>query len=176
MEVAFLVMGALLGAVVGGAVVWRWSDDADTDVPAPMVPSADTPEWDALSLELERGRRFERPFVLVHLPAEAGQDRPEGEVSAVLGSLRGIDFGWVTDDGVDLLLPEVGRDEGEACIARLRELAPKLTTDARMAVFPEDGVTRGALLARLAGNMEALPGEADLPKVTRPFQIPGWAS
>lgn len=176
MEVVFLVVAALLGAVTGGAAVWRWSRDAEGEVPPLPAAAQDSPEWDALSYELERGRRFERPFVLVHLPNLTGEERPEAEVSGVLASLRAIDFGWVTEQGVHLLLPEVGRDEGEACIKRLLEVAPDLAAHARMAVFPEDGVTRGALLARLAGNVESLPAEADLPELSRPFQVPGWAS
>lgn len=180
MEEFMLVVVAVLSAAAGGALVWRWTSDDELEIPRVEASPAST-NADALSHELERARRFERPFVLLHIPLgeRSGDGDPEGECAAfqaVTDSLRSIDFAWPTDSGIDILLPEVGRADGEACLRRLGELVPGLVADARMAVFPEDGVTRGALLARLSGEAEALPDVRELPRPNRPVRVSGWAS
>lgn len=151
------VAGTLLGAVVLG----RRPDRADAPV---EVPSAG---WDVLAHELERARRFERPFALVRIalpPAGERSSVTEEDLASVTHTVRGIDFVWAGDGGIDVLLPEVGRDEGERCVARLQTALPELARDVRVVAFPDDGVTRGALLARLGDSAAELPDATDLPR------------
>lgn len=144
-----LLLAVLLGAVLGGALVWRWTAEPVRE--APGASSGSEGSVDALQHELERARRFERPFSLIRFAIDDGAGRPVAEDDArpLFESLRSIDVAWIDDDGVLVLLPEVGRAEGEACLKRLRQVAPPMARTGVLAVFPEDGLTQTALLATL---------------------------
>lgn len=176
MTETLIVLSALLGACVGGAAVWRWTSRPVATSP---VPTATAPPADVLDHELERARRYERPFAMIRVPVDQRPEAPvtdPEEARAVFESLRTIDSSWIDDEGVTLLLPEVGRAEGEACLHRLRHLAPAFTRDARLVVFPEDGLTRGALLERLAGLPEGSTKSDAVPAPSRFAKTPWLAS
>src|SRR5680860_1855377 len=62
--------------------------------------------------------------------------------------MRSTDHWWLDGSALHLLLPETGRTEAEQLVQRLRG-AMQLPTDVRLAVFPFDGLTPGALRAAL---------------------------
>ena len=112
-----------------------------------------------LQLELERSRRFGHPFALVGIWCRPNQRERSTFLRVVAGSLDGlvrrVDRVWIQGSGVYVLLPECDRTKLEAALARWRDpVARLLGEDARAqmssAVFPDDGLTSGALLDALA--------------------------
>ena len=112
-----------------------------------------------LQLELERSRRFSHPFALVGIWCRPNQRERWTFLREVAGSLNGlvrrVDRVWIQGSGVYVLLPECDRTKLEAALARWRDpVARLLGEDARAqmssAVFPDDGLTSGALLDALA--------------------------
>ena len=151
-----LVIGVIC-ALAGGVIGAGWRRAQDRQAP-PMIVHKH--EVDVLSQEMERARRYERPLALLWVDT---RDR-EVPFEAIVGTLRTIDHAWADEHGVRILLPEARRDEGEACIRRLVEVAPELEpADVRLAVFPDDGVTTGALFSQLVDEVELLPSRSDLP-------------
>ena len=155
-ETVSIAMSAAAGWLAG-ALVWQGIAGRRDGAPRRVTPS-----FDALDHELERARRYERPFVLLQLGASLGAVTP----------LRAIDISWVDDGCVTILLPEMGRSEGMAC---LRRLAVATSQPARLAVFPEDGLTRGALLAALARQPAGGEVRAIVP-APRSADVPQWVS
>lgn len=139
-------------------------------------------DWLAeLSDELERSRRYERPFLLIRVPLGSS---PRGNHQDGYGLLRSavryVDRCWSTAGSVYLLLPEATREMGEGLLMRLREAFPELRLDeARAACFPEDALTAGALLdavrrpvsadvhtpALPAKSLAPVPAPAELPRL-----------
>lgn len=106
--------------------------------------------WTDVERELDRCRRYGRSFALVAL--SPGEAEPAG--AGLPRQLRSLDVAWWENGRLLVLVPEAGRAEAEALLARLAADAPEIVTaaDARVAVFPEDGLTGGALRACLAGG------------------------
>lgn len=104
--------------------------------------------WNELRRELERSRRFGHEFVLIRM--ERTHRSSQGTVDLVRklpARLRSSDSVWGAHKNTFVLLPEAHRDVGVALIARLRRESPGLLpADVRLASFPTDGLTRGALL------------------------------
>jgi hypothetical protein len=107
--------------------------------------------WNELRRELDRSRRFEREFVLIRM--ERIHRNGNGDVDLVRklpGRLRSIDSVWGVRKQAFVLLPESDREVGFALLARLRRESPGLLPDdVRLAAFPADGLTGGALLELL---------------------------
>ncbi len=112
-----------------------------------------------LQLELERSRRFGHPFALVGIWCRPTQRERWTFLREVAGSLDGlvrrVDRVWIQGSGVYVLLPECDRTKLEATLARWRDpVARLLGEDAgaqvSSAVFPDDGLTSGALFDALA--------------------------
>jgi hypothetical protein len=77
-----------------------------------------------------------------------------------------VDVVLADDSGVLLLLPETGTEGADQCIKRLISAVPTVRAGViRRATFPDDGVTRGALLAILDGRTTGLPEPHDLPRL-----------
>jgi hypothetical protein len=77
--------------------------------------------------------------------------------SAVSSLLRRVDRVWSEGTSIYLLLPECDRTMAEGMLARIREpLSELLSEEERVgvsvAVFPDDGVTSGALFNALHGR------------------------
>jgi hypothetical protein len=104
--------------------------------------------WNELRRELDRSRRFGHEFVLIRM--ERIHRNRQGTVDLVRklpARLRSSDSVWGVHRQAFVLLPEAHRDVGVALIARLRRESPALLPpDVRLASFPADGSTRGALL------------------------------
>lgn len=117
--------------------------------------------WTEFDRELDRSRRHAHPMAIVRVPWAAGAPsapaaathapRPAEAAALAFGSvLRSVDRVWVEGGRVFLLLPETDRGRGEALIARLQVEARLPTPDrVRLAAFPDDGLTSGALIAAL---------------------------
>jgi hypothetical protein len=131
--------------------------------------------WGYLRTELARSRRHARNFAVVaipddlwSLPTTAPADKTElgATVAATIQSLvRRPDRAWVDGSLLHILLTDCDRNQGLAFLERARAAMPQLFTGERvkLVVFPEDGITSGALLSGLgAGNLRA--GEPEQPQ------------
>ena len=136
-----------------------------------LVSVAWTPEQE-LQLELDRGRRYGHHFGLVRISCPRRVDRQSfarelAHSLAVL--LRRVDRVWIDNGAVYMLLPECDRTKVEAMLDRIYEplhalLGEGVTDLITSAVFPEDGLTSGALAATLEkGN-----GQAQMRQARRP--------
>lgn len=124
------------------------------------VASTRTPAragWAEFRRELRRSRRSVRPMTLLRLRGPAD---PEAAIEADLEGLsrrlhehlRLVDRTWVDDGSVYVLLPESTRAAADSLLARLRVVAPELIVDdLRLATFPDDGLTSGALISAVHG-------------------------
>jgi hypothetical protein len=115
-------------------------------------------------LELDRSRRFGRNFALVCISSRKDiEDRwtHVRDLAYGLSSLvRRIDRVWIEGSRVYLLLPECDRTMVEALLLRLREPLARLAGEdahpgVSLAVFPEDGFTKGALYSVLSAELHA---------------------
>ena len=113
---------------------------------------------DEVRIELERSRRFGRQFALVCLSSRRRIEDPWTHVRALaheLSSLlRRVDRVWIDGPCVYMLLPECNRTMAEAMLLRIREPLARMAgedapPEASLAVFPEDGLTKGALFRSL---------------------------
>jgi uncharacterized membrane protein len=110
---------------------------------------------EALRRELDRARRHRRTFAIIRLPIAEQlrllDDATDGVADATLRALgtmlRVTDWAWVNDGAVLVLLPEADRAMATAFLDRARQVAPdRFSGPAGIALFPDDGVTSGALL------------------------------
>lgn len=116
--------------------------------------AAEVTGFGELSDELERSRRHERPLGLVRIARQPRQERQRLaplDPSLVAGTARCVDRVWADRRYVYLLLPECGGDAVRGAVARVvGRLRDELPPGAvRAAIYPEDGLTLGALLQRL---------------------------
>jgi hypothetical protein len=117
-----------------------------------------------LQLELDRSRRFGHHFALVCISScREIEDRWASirELAYGVSSLlRRVDRVWIDGAGVYVLVPECDRTMVEALLDRLGERLSRLLgednrSQVSSAVFPEDGLTSGALLNALSANRQA---------------------
>jgi hypothetical protein len=149
--------------LVAGCAIAAWV----ASQPGPDLLAASGHE--AFRAELDRARRHRRTFAMARLeladPAgERAVDGPGGDgiaratIELIGASLRITDRAWLEDGDALILLPESDRATAEAFAGRVRAAAPGRFTDrSAMAVFPDDGLTSGALLDALD---RGLRGEA----------------
>lgn len=139
-------------------------------VNAEAQPHSFNQSWDSFRRELDRSRRFERPFVLMRIPATDAHQPAGGLVPAARGTLgtlplvlRGIDQAWTMEGSIYVVLPESNRAAAQALIARLRSTMPDAAEldDIQIAEFPDDGLTTGALVA----SLRAIPAPGEAPPV-----------
>ena len=102
--------------------------------------------------ELYRCRRYRRPLALLGLSLET-TDREELEAR-----LRVLDRTWSDGSQLYVLLPETGREAADATVARLAAAERSVLDLAavRIAAFPDDALTCGALLAAVSLSREEL--------------------
>ena len=117
--------------------------------------------WGSVELELERSRRSGRGFVLLTLPCSSNGNRRAGEPSAklVAGQLRALDEAWYDEGLFYVLLAEADRSSARIVVERIRTELPELLApgEARIAAFPDDGLTAGALRETLRGDEAVVP-------------------
>ena len=83
---------------------------------------------------------------------DAAPEDPEVRSRRLHEHLRLVDRTWVDDGAVYLLLPETSRAAADSLVGRLQTLAPELLPgDVRIATFPDDGLTSGALISAVHG-------------------------
>jgi hypothetical protein len=138
----------------------------------------DALEWaglDALRRELDRSRRHRRSFALLRLSLAPGvatsaatsSDDADGQMLSLVGaSLRLTDRAWRDGNDVIVLLPEAGRATAADLAARLESLSPgRFAQRVGIAVFPEDGLTSGALVDALDRNSRGESVPHAIPRV-----------
>jgi hypothetical protein len=128
-----------------------------------FIRSAET-GWGYMRTELARSRRHDRRFALVGIPTElwspsTATPTEMGEVGleaagAVQRIIRRPDRAWVDGSLLHVLLTDCDRQKGLAFLARAKADMPHLFGDDRvkLVVFPDDGITTGALLAGLESD------------------------
>ncbi len=137
---------------------------------APPGTSESTPAttaregWAEFRRELRRARRGVRPMTIVRLPGPADPAAAEaadlsGRSRRLHRHLRLVDRTWVDEGSIYILLPESTRVGADTLIGRLRHLTPDLVEeDVRIATFPDDGLTSGALISAVHGaSLSATP-------------------
>lgn len=120
--------------------------------------------WAEFRRELRRSRRGVRPMTLVRLPGPAQADVAEaadlsGKARRLHQHLRLVDRTWVDEGSVYVLLPETTRAAADTLLDRLRRLTPEVVPEnVRVATFPDDGLTSGALISAVHGaSLSATP-------------------
>jgi len=118
---------------------------AATTHPIDIVAATDP--WTEFDRELERTRRTERPCALLCTRPDAASPSALDIAAIVVDRLRAVDRVWVEDDEVFVLLPETTAEGARAATARVtRASDPLADLSIRQAVFPDNGLTRDALL------------------------------
>lgn len=111
--------------------------------------------YDELRREMDRARRHERPFALARLRL-ASRSVANGSPLPLLDdarpAVRSTDRVWRTGRDLYVLMPETSKPGAEAIIGRALSVRPELSTEWRIASFPSDGVTVGALFAELGAG------------------------
>jgi hypothetical protein len=120
-------------------------------------PAAEQPAveaaWMEFRRELRRARRHERPLTLIRIPTAPPDDASAApDLSAMSrqidARLRLIDRAWVDEGSIYVMLPESGRGAAATVVERLDIVAPSWSlADIRVASFPDDGLTSGAIIA-----------------------------
>lgn len=113
--------------------------------------------WTEFRRELRRARRGARPLTFVRLPgdevrSEVDLDGRPIDLTArsrrLATHLRLVDRTWVDDGSIYVLLPESPRSAADVLIQRVDAAEPGwLPANIRVATFPEDGLTSGAIIA-----------------------------
>ncbi len=111
--------------------------------------------WEELWREMERCRRYGRQFSIARIPAALTPHQPEARrrdrAREVSRMIRATDHAWFDGSAIYVLLPESGRAAGERMLKRVLSAVPDLgeIEAVRIAAFPTNGLTTGALLAFL---------------------------
>jgi hypothetical protein len=120
--------------------------------------------WAEFRRELRRSRRGVRPMTIIRLPGPADPAAIEvvdlhGRARRLHRYLRLVDRTWVDEGSIYVLLPESTRAAADTLLERLRRLTPDLIQDdVRVATFPDDGITSGALISAVHGaSLSATP-------------------
>jgi len=129
--------------------------------PMPPLEAEASAGWRDFRRELSRSRRHGYHMALVRLPGDATDPVAVGDrLARVRRGIRRIDAAWPTDDDVYLLLPQTDRAGVAGAISRVSGAADRFVS---VAVFPEDGLTSGALIAAVGGSA---PGPAPMVRQT----------
>jgi hypothetical protein len=134
----------------------------------PATEATDAAGWMEFRRELRRARRHARPLTIVRIPRPAHD--PDHHASAAadiraLGlKLRLTDRWWADDESIYLMLPESDRAAALPVLDRMADAHAAARTNARMAMFPDDGLTSGALIAAVHGpTVERTPTPIRVP-------------
>jgi len=138
----------LAGLVIAGVVLATMSGH-------PAAPSSDAAGWMEFRRELRRARRHDRPLTIVRLPRPIGSGAsgdPAEDVRALGLKLRLTDRWWADEESIFVMLPESGRTAATPVLDRLEAVRQGSSALARVAAFPEDGLTSGAIIATVLGT------------------------
>lgn len=152
----------LLGVAVGGGLLAFGLIGRIAGPPDAVGQAGDG--WSRFMVELERARRYERPMALVRI-SQGGA--PEGApalapdeplVDRVRARTRQVDLVWDEGGHVYVVVPEGGSAAVADLTERLRAVTHLAGIEVRAAVFPDQAVTAGALLAMVHdGEWEPVP-------------------
>jgi hypothetical protein len=134
---------------------------APAESSAPAMTSAES-GWAEFRREMRRARRGVKALTILRVPYtdRSLDDASLAARSEAVGShLRLVDRTWVDDGSIYVLLPESPRQAAESLLTRVRSAAPELLpADVRVATFPDDGLTSGAIIAAVHGAaLEEVP-------------------
>jgi hypothetical protein len=117
--------------------------------------------WAEFHRELARARRFDGQFAIVCFSVDGPRDADAlaGVRNEIAASSRRIDRLWIDEDHILLLLPHATQAAAEVVLDRIRAQVPiALAVEPGLAMFPEHGITSGALISAVYGN-----GQEDVP-------------
>jgi hypothetical protein len=120
--------------------------------------------WERFDLELERSRRHERPMALLRISRDPRSREATGTPHAaeIREAVRILDVVWSDGAHVFVLMPETDQAALSRAIGRILARLPSIGLDGmRVALYPEDGLTSGALIARLEAP-DAEPRAAEM--------------
>jgi hypothetical protein len=134
---------------------------APADSAMPPITNAES-GWAEFRREMRRARRGVKALTILRVPmADASTDQAELEdrSGALASHLRLVDRTWVDDGSIYVLLPESPKPAAVALLSRVRAQIPGLLPDdIRVATFPDDGLTSGAIIAAVHGAaLEEVP-------------------
>jgi hypothetical protein len=166
-----LVLGSFVGplVVVLGIlllIVLLVAPAASSATTSPIATAMDEAGWAEFRREMRRARRGVRSLTLVRIPSSsaslAGAAPDLATWSRQLSQhMRLVDRAWVDDGSLYVLLPESPRAAADVLLERVRSAAPGLlSSDLRVATFPDDGLTSGAIIAAVHG---AAVGDVPIP-------------
>jgi hypothetical protein len=152
-------LGLLLGAV-GSVVVVPALRAAPAGIKGAAIDDAGA-GWVEFHRELARARRFDRPFAIVRF--SVGRSPDQGVLVGLRNEIavisRRIDRAWIDEDHILLLLPEATEAAAKAALSRIHvRVAAAVAFEPGLALYPEHGITSGALIAAVYGN-----GYAEVP-------------
>jgi hypothetical protein len=140
----------------------------------PAAETSDAAGWMEFRRELRRARRHDRPLTIVRIPRPIAQDpaaSAAADVRALGLKLRLTDRWWADDESVFVMLPESDRQAAVPVLDRLEAVRVGARATARVASFPEDGLTSGALIAAILGTVAT-----EAPTPIRPqADVPAYA-
>lgn len=114
------------------------------------VTSEPSDGWQEFHRELNRARRFDRPFGIVRYVGVGGGVMTERHVRDQVATLaRRIDRVWLDGGDLFVLLPESDAAAVETAVARARYRLGRALDDVVTATFPANGITSGSLIASL---------------------------
>jgi len=151
----------VLAVAVGGGLLGVGLADRILSEPEAIGGGSDG--WAGFMVELERARRYERPMALMriaqsHLPEDDASAAGEPLVDRVRARTRQVDLVWQEGDQVYVVVPEGGSTAVADLVTRLRAVTHLAGIEVRSAVFPDQAVTAGALLAMVHdGEWEPVP-------------------
>ena len=127
-----------------------------SEAPTP-VATADEAGWAEFRREMRRARRGVRPLTLLRIPGPSSGLADAADLTTrsqrLSQHLRLVDRAWVDDGSVYVLLPESPRAAADVLLERVRASAPDLRfDDVRVATFPDDGLTSGAIISAVHGT------------------------
>jgi len=122
-----------------------------------------TVPYDEVRREMDRARRHERPLAIARLGFAKSVDGLSsarhmlGELNSASGRSpwRSTDRFWRDGRNLYLLMPETTAASARAMVGRALHVESETVVDARVASFPEDGVTVGALFQTLGSSPPA---------------------
>jgi hypothetical protein len=136
------------GAVAAGLVIAPSAKPPAISLAAVTAEPADG--WAEFHRELNRARRFDRPFGIVRFVGVGTGSVTATTVRDRLAALgRRIDRLWLDDGDLFLLLPESGAGAVETAVARAQYRLGEALGTAITATFPANGITSGSLVASL---------------------------
>jgi hypothetical protein len=159
-----LLLAPTLGFWVGALGIIALVIVLLTAPPESAAPPVTTAEagWAEFRREMRRSRRGVKALTILRIPVADStvDDAVLGAWSeSVAAHLRLVDRTWVDDGSIYVLLPESPRPAADALLSRVRSAAPiLLPLDVRIATFPDDGLTSGAIIAAVHGaTLEEVP-------------------